>query len=96
MSKDKEWEVENVWLLTASLNHRLKVLRKIRKRLRPFDRTVRTFQFMKVTWNCPDDTFLLMNCKMNPFGEINCPEEYARTARKRNRLWEFLLRSNPR
>lgn len=91
MSRDKEWEVENVELLTASLNHRLKVLRKIRRPLRSYDRTVRAIQLIKLAWNCPDDTILLMNCDMNPLGEINCPDDYARTTKRRDRLWDFLL-----
>jgi hypothetical protein len=91
MSRRNEWEVENVRLLTASLNHRLKVLRKIRKPLRRFDRTVRAIQLTKVAWNCPDDAFLMMNFDMNPLGEINCSDEYARTTKRRDRLWEFLL-----
>lgn len=96
MSRSKGWEVENVEKLTASFNHRLKLLRKIRKRLRPFDGTVRAIQLTKVAWNCPKDTFLMMNCEMNPFGELGCPDEYAKTTKRRDRLWEFLLRSNRR
>lgn len=94
MSKDKEWEVENVEMLIASLNHRLKMFRKIRMSLRPFDRGARAIQLIKVAWNCPADTFLLMNCE-NPLGEVNCPDEYARTTKRRDRLWEFLLGAKP-
>lgn len=96
MSKSRGWEIENVERLTASLHHRLKLFRKIRRNLRTFDRSVRVIHLIKVAWNYPDDTFLMMNCEMNCLGEINCPDEYARTTKRRDRLWEFLLRPNPR
>jgi hypothetical protein len=86
--------MENVERLTNSLNHRLGNIRKIQRRLRPFDRTVRVIQLIKVSWNFPDDAFVVMNFEMNSFGEVSCAD-YSRTTKRRDRLWNFLLGAKP-
>lgn len=81
-------------LLLGSIDHRLGTAFKPHSMLAARDRDLRILLFMSSVRDWRKSWLLEMNVlDMNPLGEVNCPDAYAKTKGRRDRLWAFLLKT---